>query len=88
MSRRRSSGGPGQDHDAMSDAQFFFGSNDEGQGNLLRRAEGVSDASAHIARLVRQAMMADWKMMPWRWLPPVLGKIFRIARPLLRSPMS
>ena len=51
----------GQDHDAMNDAKFFFGSNDGGQGNLTGRAGGVSDASAHIARLVRQAMMADWR---------------------------
>ena len=45
----------------MNDAHFFFGSDNVGQGNLLGRAGGVSDASAHIARLVRQAMMADWR---------------------------
>ena len=45
----------------MNDAQFFFGSDKVGQGNLLRRPGGVPDASDHIARLVRQAMMADWR---------------------------
>lgn len=45
----------------MNDAQFFFGSDNVGQGNPFGRPGGVSDASAHIARLVRQAMMADWR---------------------------
>ena len=45
----------------MNDAQFFLTSDHVGQGNLLGRPGGVPDASAHIARLVRQAMMADWK---------------------------
>ena len=45
----------------MNEAQFYFGSNDGGQGNLLGRAGGLSDASAHVARLVREAMMADWR---------------------------